>query len=201
MTYLTELAAKYGTDKGATHHFYTEIYEEYLGPLRGLPITLLEIGVASGASIRMWRDYFPKGQIVGVDHNTAYLYDFGEKLINEDNSDRISLLEIEATDLEQWKLKLHRDLDVVIEDGGHFSTQIIGGFEGTWPWLKSGGLYIIEDIHAIYHYDGGMNFFPWLQNKMHKELNEHGEPQSGKRFSGDIEFIHLYKSLAIIKKR
>ena len=35
--------------------------------LQTLQIRLLEIGVLKGASLRMWADYFPQGQITGVD--------------------------------------------------------------------------------------------------------------------------------------
>jgi hypothetical protein len=30
-------------------------------------ITLLEVGIHKGGSLRLWHDYFPRGQIVGVD--------------------------------------------------------------------------------------------------------------------------------------
>src|SRR6185312_15769824 len=39
-------------------HHYIPIYERYFGPFRGRPIRFLEIGVAKGGSLQMWRDYF-----------------------------------------------------------------------------------------------------------------------------------------------
>src|SRR5215203_706034 len=68
MTYLCDLAEKYGTDKGPSGHNYTPYYEEYLQHRRFRALTLLELGVWKGASLRMWRDYFPSATIVGIDN-------------------------------------------------------------------------------------------------------------------------------------
>src|ERR1051325_11492314 len=64
---LAWLAAVYGTDKGATMHRYVDLYEKYLAPRRRTATAVLEIGVHQGASLRMWRDYFPHAEIVGLD--------------------------------------------------------------------------------------------------------------------------------------
>src|ERR1700689_4816510 len=70
---LTRLAIKNGTDKWGPH-FYTPLYHQLFCPLRDRPIRLLEIGVGGydlktvgGASLAMWADYFPAGQISGID--------------------------------------------------------------------------------------------------------------------------------------
>ena len=73
--YLAALAIRYGSDKHH-HHYYTPYYERHLKNLRKSKniLNILEIGVggnecteSGGASLRMWRDYFPGSQIVGVD--------------------------------------------------------------------------------------------------------------------------------------
>ena len=66
---LDELGILHGTDKGSLGHGYLGHYERILGPLRDEPITILEIGVSDGASLRMWADYFTRATIVGVDIN------------------------------------------------------------------------------------------------------------------------------------
>ena len=53
---LTELANQYKTDKGSTYgsgHHYTRHYTELFSDLENSSINLLEIGVQSGASIKM----------------------------------------------------------------------------------------------------------------------------------------------------
>ena len=42
---------------------------EYYDPMPwvGQPITLLELRVRTGGSVALWRDYFPRASIVGID--------------------------------------------------------------------------------------------------------------------------------------
>ena len=60
-------AAGYNTDKGHEHIQYLRIYEEVFAPFVDKEIRLLELGVKDGGSLLLWRDYFKKGTIVGVD--------------------------------------------------------------------------------------------------------------------------------------
>ena len=47
---------------------YLPIYERHLAHLRGRAARLLEIGVYSGGSLRMWRDYLgPNAHVTGID--------------------------------------------------------------------------------------------------------------------------------------
>ena len=71
---LTELAVEFGTDKWGVHR-YTPHYERHLQHLRRETFTLLELGIGgykkrrrSGASMKMWRWFFPKATIVGPRH-------------------------------------------------------------------------------------------------------------------------------------
>lgn len=75
---LDRLGRIYGTDKATTGHGYTTWYLRHLPPRREVR-SLLEIGIggttstyeyegtAGGASLRMWRDYYTRARIVGVD--------------------------------------------------------------------------------------------------------------------------------------
>ena len=88
MDKLSELAVKYGTDKWNSH-YYTQHYEDSFLHLRNKEIKLLEIGVGGyehknegGNSLRMWKDYFPKGEI--------YAFDIEDK--SHFSQDRITIL-------------------------------------------------------------------------------------------------------------
>jgi len=70
---LTELAIEFRTDKWGVHK-YTPHYERHLEHLRRESFTLLELGIGgykkrrkSGASMKMWRWFFPRATIVGLD--------------------------------------------------------------------------------------------------------------------------------------
>ena len=58
---------KYNTDK--VQHGYLRIYDPIFSDYVDKEINLLEIGVFKGGSLFLWKDYFPKGQIFGIDLN------------------------------------------------------------------------------------------------------------------------------------
>ena len=79
MNKLDKLALKYNSDKYG-EHFYTKIYEKFMSKKKNENINLLEIGIGGyvqgkdysdpykgGESLKMWRDYFKKGTICGLD--------------------------------------------------------------------------------------------------------------------------------------
>ena len=70
---LTRLATKHGTDKWGSH-WYARHYHRHLQHLRSQTFAMLEIGIGGythmdhgGASLRMWKEYFPHATIVGLD--------------------------------------------------------------------------------------------------------------------------------------
>jgi len=67
MKTLEEISLGYKSDKGSIYHNYLEIYEKYFSKYRNSLENFLEIGLWEGESIRMWRDYFNVGSLVGAD--------------------------------------------------------------------------------------------------------------------------------------
>lgn len=200
---LTEMANKYGTDKGTTvgaAHGYSEIYQRYLEPMRETATRILEIGIAGGNSLWMWRDYFPYAQIFGIDHNRHFV----DAMFNKDPLIQAEFGE--ATDPAFWQrfgeLWGHQ-WDFICDDGGHFSSQIIPTWNGAWPLLRHGGIYAIEDTHQIFlqekSYD--LTAFKYFASVVESRLHESGHNQCGKPDIGDIEWFHQYKSLLLFRKR
>ena len=74
---LEDIGREEGTDKCSADHDYLKKYEFFLGKFRGQPMTLLELGVYRGDSIRMWCRYFPKAHVVGTDINQNCLKIWG----------------------------------------------------------------------------------------------------------------------------
>jgi len=148
---LTDLAEKYRTDKGYGHH-YTEVYEYFFYPVKYDTKKILEIGIAGGASLKMWRDYFPNAVIYGIDINDeSALNSPTIKTFIADQSDRKKL---------QAFIDAHGDgFDIILDDGGHSMEQQQISFGYFFKYLKSGGYYIIEDMHtsifAYYHAEYG----------------------------------------------
>ena len=122
-------------------------YEEYFNPLKDEEITLFEIGVQGGHSMKAWVDYFKNGKIIGVDidFNTA-------RLITDSEGNRESILhlchEFDAADREELEpfVSEHGKFDIIIDDGGHnmIDQQISLGY--LFKYLKPNGIYVIEDL-------------------------------------------------------
>ena len=135
---LCRLAAKYGSDKCLPEHNYTPFYA---GLLSGRRIhRVLEIGIGTGASLRMWAEYFPDAEIFGMDIDESRLVNEGRiRSFFCDQGDEAML----------WELKLASRFglfDLIIDDGSHrLSDQVISaGF--FVRCLNFKGLYAIEDI-------------------------------------------------------
>jgi|TARA_Y100000310_G_C20704363_1_gene833739 cephalosporin hydroxylase len=165
MEELTEIANKYKTDKG-THffdkyegggHLYSEIYPYFLESLRDEPIKMFEIGIAKGASMLMWAEYFTKAKIVGLDIMLS-LVDESKKLGVEgggweclDNRDRLDMRQGNQVD-EQLLLNIMNDydneFDIIIDDGSHATEHQMKSFEILYKFVKPNGYYVIEDVHC-----------------------------------------------------
>ena len=70
---LNRLALLFYTDKWGTH-WYTQHYDRYFRSMKSRPLNILEIGVGGyssstegATSLRMWKAYFRRSKIVGID--------------------------------------------------------------------------------------------------------------------------------------
>jgi hypothetical protein len=129
------------TDKSSLAHDFTEIYERFFLPLKSEPLRICEIGIEKGGSLAVWRDYFPRAVIFGVD--IADCSEYAEQRVKTfvaDQSKRSQLKSfIEASG---------GDFDILVDDGGHtmIQQQISLGF--LFKHVKPGGLYVVEDVHT-----------------------------------------------------
>lgn len=140
---LDQLGLLYKTDKASSHHGYCQHYEKLFSDYRQFPITLLEIGVQFGNSIRMWLHYFQYAKVFGIDVGQS----------PEINNPRYSFHSVDqrsAPGLIAVAEKAGK-FDIVVDDGCHNADAIKISFETLWPYVQSGGYYIIEDVFALYH--------------------------------------------------
>ena len=204
---LDELALKYGTDKGPTDHDYTPFYEQYFFTMRYQPITLLELGIWRGASLRMWREYFPNAKIVGLDRlKVAEIAGLRieRQIVGEQDDPRL----IEALGNQ------HGPFDVIIDDCSHISSKTIASFQLLWPHLKDGGLYVIEDLQTAYdskHYgwpEGKENPDSWGGHdrtamewckRLADEVNRGLYPDKY-RLGYDVSSVQFFPNICFIRK-
>jgi demethylmacrocin O-methyltransferase len=186
--------------KGKSH--FLKIYEDYFFHFKNKKINILEIGVYEGKSLMIWKYYFPKANIIGVD---LLSYNFKIKRIftfQGDQTDTKFLLGL---------IKKFKKFDIIIDDGSHVSKHIIKTFNFLFDYLVDGGLYIAEDLQTSYfpRYGGSrlnlrkrntsLNFFKTLVDSGNFEMNDRPFYKRNK-FDGNIKFIHFYQNLMILKK-
>lgn len=205
---LTELAQEFHTDKWGIHR-YTPHYERHLEHLKNRRFTLLEIGIGGaahdgvgGASLKMWKWFFPKAEIVGLD-----IYD--KSFVD---GPRIHSVLGSQTDPEV----LHGIVEtygaplVVIDDGSHQSTHVRETFRLLFPLLPDGAIYAIEDTQTSYwpQWDGDLDrastrttmaLVKDLVDGLNYEefLDEDYEPTYSDRH---VVAVHCYHNLVILEK-
>lgn len=149
---LTALATKYGTDKGKTvypFHGYTRQYHKIFEKFRREQIKLLEIGLARTTyrgdaqhtcpSLGLWLEYFEKAEVFGFD-----IDDFTHV-----NLPRTTVLRGDQGNRDDLLMVADRgqSFDIIIDDGSHASYHQQITLETLFPYLRNGGVYVIEDLH------------------------------------------------------
>lgn len=196
---LINLFKKYPS-KGKLH--FLKIYEDYFKNLKNKKINILEIGVHEGKSLMIWKEYFPKANIIGIDLKS---YNF--------NINRIFTFQGDQTDI-NFLLGVSRKFkkfDIIIDDGSHVCSHIIKTFATLFDFLREDGLYICEDLQTSYwpRYGGSrinlnkkntsLSFFKTLVDSGNYESYDRPFYKKSK-FDGKIKFVHFFQNLVIIKK-
>jgi SAM-dependent methyltransferase len=167
-SFINNLCDTYGSDKGEvssnsnpyvwSSHNYADFYNLIFGLRRNDVRSVVECGLGTnnpniassmgvngkpGASLRVWRDYFPNANVIGCDIDGDIL--FNENRIKTFQCDQTSsnsihnfLCDAELVD---------DSVDIIIDDGLHkfFAGKCF--FENMISYLRADGIYIIEDIN------------------------------------------------------
>lgn len=149
-TPLCDLCVKYGTDKviwGYTPHYFDK-----LNARRHQVKAVLEIGICGyrdipnnvvGASLFVWKDFFPNATIYGIDNDGRFVFN---------DQERIATRLADAYDSEQLSVAL-RDmgitpgsLDFIVDDAVHDPDPQVKLLRDLWRYLTPDGLYAMEDV-------------------------------------------------------
>lgn len=151
------IMTKHGSDKGSGSHNYTTIYAALFAQQRHQANRIFELGLGTnnpslvstmgasgrpGASLRGWREFFPKSLVYGADIDRDIL--FGE--------DRIATFYCDQRDAagirDMWAQvdPSCTGMDVIVDDGLHTFEGNISFLNGSLSRLRPGGFYVVEDI-------------------------------------------------------
>jgi hypothetical protein len=139
--------AQYDSDKIKNH--YLEVYDPIFQPWVEREIVMLELGVHRGGSLLLWRDYFPRGTIVGVDIDLPEGFEPGERIhLHEGSQDDPTFLSRVAD------THAPNGFDIIIDDASHLGELTKKAFWHLFDnHLKPNGLYVIEDWGTGYFDD------------------------------------------------
>ena len=164
---LAELCDLHGSDKGQLRvdnhpydwpaHTYTDYYRTLFDHCREHVHNVFECGLGTnntafrsnmgihgrpGASLRVWRDYFPRASVIGADIDAGILF----------TETRIETFQVDQTDPESvadlWRQVTVEAFDLMIDDGLHEFDAGSCLFENSIHKLAPAGIYIIEDVKA-----------------------------------------------------
>lgn len=153
---------KYNTDKYTPHTYIQDFYsKEFSKYSNKEDFALLEIGVLSGESLNLWRDYF-KGEIVGIDVFARISYNSVKNNIHKN----IKLHVVDSYNMDDkfgfnavksrkdfFNIYNKKGFDIIIDDGHHAGISQVATFNNFKHLINPGGLYIIEDIKSEFpHY-------------------------------------------------
>ncbi len=134
---LEELGAKYLPTKRL--HNYLPYYWMHFRDIRFAVEKVLEIGVQTDRSIRMWEEFFPHATIYGLDIDPAceQLAGGRREIFIGDQSDRACLARVVE--------RAGGYFDIVIDDGSHRVEHQLASFDFLFPMLSDHGIYAVED--------------------------------------------------------
>jgi hypothetical protein len=181
---------------------YFDIYEKHFARFRGKSPLVLEIGVAEGGSLGMWKEYFGPGcRILGIDNNPecATLGDRDISIRIGEQQDKGFLGRL----LGEFGLP-----DIVIDDGSHIMSHVTETFRALYPAISPNGVYLVEDMHTAYlpDYEGGVGkpgTFIELCKGLIDEMNAlytNGEVPVT-TFTTGTDSMTFYDSVVVFEKR
>jgi len=178
---------------------YFDLYERHFARFVGREVHLLEIGVYSGGSLGMWREYFgPRCHVYGVDIEPACRAYEGDqtRIFIGDQSDRAFWRKVRSET---------PPFDIVIDDGGHLPEQQIVTLEEVLPHVRAGGVYLCEDVSG--DGNGFATYARGLTDRLNTASALHRSEATGELsidatpFQSEIESVHFYPFVCVIEKR
>jgi hypothetical protein len=162
---LAELCDLYGSDKGSNRtmnhayswhsHRYTDFYEMFFSNHTQEVSFVFECGIGTsnlnfpanmgsngrpGASLRVWRDYFPNARIYGADIDNDVLF-------KEERIETFYMNQLDPISIKSATQKFPDGMfDFMVDDGLHTFEAALTLFLNSNRLLSPRGIYVIEDV-------------------------------------------------------
>ena len=125
---------------------YFSVYEELFSQYKNKKIIFVEIGIANGGSLKIWKNFFGKdSKIIGIDLNEKC-----KKFEDLDNDIHIEIGNQSSEEFWNNFFKKFGIVDIVLDDGGHTNLDQITTVVKSIPNIRNGGMLVTEDTHSSY---------------------------------------------------
>ena len=149
MCHIGKLCQTDKTPYGDTHkhrHPYTGFYSMLFAPLKNKPIQFAEIGIAGANSVMLWYNYFTAPErLCFFDRCPISI-----KRVEDMNFPRppyTGIMDVSVDgDIKRALNGVGGIFDVILDDSSHDFDHQIRIIKEAWPFVKSGGYVIVEDI-------------------------------------------------------
>lgn len=201
------LVVYFRNNKGHLIHkwiHYFDIYHRHFQKFRKKSVVVLEFGVSHGGSLQMWKHYFGReARIIGVDINPECKH-------AAEGQVEIYIGSQEDPEFLRKLLKKIGPVDIVIDDGGHTTKQQLTTFDVVYPSVRTGGIYLVEDLHTNYwsEFGGGLRkqgtFIEKakeLVDQLHAWHSRDEESLKVDEFTRTTSGIHFYDSVIVFEKQ
>lgn len=131
---LDKIGVNQQTDKSSLRHHYLSVYELLFDGFRD-NISIMEIGVQFGNSLRTWHEYFPSAYILGIDSIDNKVQEIGFHVLIGD-----------AYSGEVMKQLQQQLFHILIDDGSHEPAHQQFFVTNYCHLLTGNGILIVEDI-------------------------------------------------------
>lgn len=158
---------------------YLDTYQKILAPYREKQVSLLELGVHSGHSLLLWREFLPHAHITGLD-----LRGPPDNIKGLENVTYICGRQEDAAVLDKTTAA-NGPFDLIVDDASHIGRLTKASYRHLFDHLLPGGLYIFEDIAASVRFTDWPDYAPMT-----------AQPDQGDRFpSYETGMIGVLKQL------
>ena len=131
------------SDKG-TVHSYIDFYDRSFDPARKY-VRMLEIGLMTGASMKLWTEYFYFYHIAGIDLREGW----NDPRPWQQDLESDPRIEIHfGIDSTRQQVEFDEPFHIILDDGAHDWQSQFLTFRNYWPVLAEGGVYYIEDVES-----------------------------------------------------
>lgn len=177
------------------HTTYFRVYDNLFSKYRNNPITFVEIGVLNGGSLFMWRNFFGESaRIIGIDLNPA-----AKKW--EAHGFEIFIGSQDSPEFWHQFSRSVKNIDIVLDDGGHTFLQQIITTESLLDQINDGGMLVVEDTHTSYMEGFGdrrINFINYAMQTAHR-INSRFSGFQPQQLDRRVWSVEVFESIVAFK--